>query len=62
MYYGQFDPPVDRFLQERYFSDSPRNGVLIERGGFDGQLESSGKFFEKSLGWRAINIQPSPAI
>lgn len=62
MYYGQFDPPVDRFLHERYFPNSPRGGVLIECGAFDGQLESSCKFFEESLGWRAINVEPSPAI
>ena len=62
MYYGQFDPPVDRFIHDRYFSDSPRNGVLIECGAYDGNLESSCKFFEESLGWRAINVEPSPDI
>jgi hypothetical protein len=36
-FYGQFDPPVDRFLFERYFAGSKRPGVFIECGAFDGE-------------------------
>ena len=61
-YYGQFDPSVDRFLHERYFLDAPPGLTLMECGAFDGEFESSGKFFEETLGWRAINIEPSPRI
>jgi FkbM family methyltransferase len=61
-YYGQFDPPVDRFLHERYFADRSGPGVLIECGAFDGVTESSCKFFEESLGWTAYNLEASPRI
>ncbi len=61
-YYGQFDPPVDRFLHERYFSTDPYNRLLIECGAFDGITENCGRFFEETLHWRCINIEPSPRI
>ena len=63
-FYGQFDPPVDRFIFERYFNVNPpmRGGVFIECGAFDGETESSAKFFEETLGWKAINIEPSPKV
>jgi len=61
-FYGQFDPPVDKFLYERYFQSMTRPGLLIECGAFDGVLESSCKYFEESLGWSCINIEASPAI
>jgi FkbM family methyltransferase len=59
-FYGQFDPPVDRFLYERYFNGRRLPGVAIECGAFDGVTESSCKFFEESLGWTCINIEPYP--
>lgn len=59
-FYGQFDPPVDRFLYERYFEGRQLPGVAIECGAFDGITESSCKFFEESLGWTCINIEPYP--
>jgi FkbM family methyltransferase len=59
-FYGQFDPAVDRFLYERYFDGRQRPGVAIECGAFDGITESSCKFFEESLGWTCINIEPYP--
>ncbi|MFN3192036.1 MAG: FkbM family methyltransferase [Aureliella sp.] len=62
VYYGQFDPPVDRTLHERYFLNASPNLTLIECGAFDGELESTGKFFEESLGWNAYNLEPSPKI
>jgi FkbM family methyltransferase len=61
-FYGQFDPPVDKFLFERYFKEFIRPGIVIECGAFDGTLESSCRFFEETLGWRAINIEASPTI
>lgn len=59
-YYGQFDPPVDRFLHERYFAGREAPGVVIECGAFDGVTESSCKFFEETLGWTAVNVEPHP--
>ena len=63
-FYGQFDPPVDKFIYETFFKDYPLNnkGFFIECGAFDGQTESSCKFFEETLGWKGINVEPSPVI
>jgi len=59
-FYGQFDPPVDRFIYERYFVGRQVPGVAIECGAFDGLTESSCKFFEESLGWACVNVEPYP--
>lgn len=61
-FYGQFDPPVDQFLYERYFADRQGPGVFIECGAFDGITESSCKFFEETLGWTAYNIEASERV
>lgn len=61
-YYGQFDPPLDQVIHERYFAHDPRDGVFVECGAFDGVTESTCKFFEETLGWRGLNIEPSPPI
>lgn len=61
MFYGQWNPPVDQFLYENYFKNI-RNGVAIECGAFDGVTESSCKFFEESMGWKTINIEPVPHL
>jgi FkbM family methyltransferase len=59
-FYGQFDPPVDRFIFERYFPDTNIQGVFVECGAFDGLTECSCKFFEETMGWKAYNIEPVP--
>ena len=59
-FYGQFDPAVDRFIYERYFVGRPGPGVAVECGAFDGLTESSCKFFEESLGWACVNVEPYP--
>ena len=61
-FYGQFDPPVDQFIFERYFPDKNIQGVSVECGAFDGLIESSCKFFEESMGWKVYNIEPVPWI
>lgn len=61
-FYGQFNPPVDKFIFQRYFKRHQGPGVALECGAFDGQLESSCKFFEETLGWQTVNIEPSPPI
>lgn len=60
-FYGQWDPPVDAVLYERYFTDR-HNGICIEAGAYDGVEESSCKMFEESLGWTAVNCEPVPFI
>lgn len=56
-FYGQFEPPVDKVIYERYFSNK-FNGISIECGAFDGLLENSTKFFEENFNWKTINIEP----
>jgi FkbM family methyltransferase len=60
-FYGQFDPPVDKVLYERYFQNKI-NGFYIECGAFDGITESSCYFFEKYLDWKGINIEASNSL
>lgn len=61
-YYGQFEPPVDRFIFERYFPDPNIKGTFVECGAYDGQTECSCKFFEESMGWTGYNFEPVPWI
>ncbi len=61
-YHGQFAPPVDQFLHERYFFDGSPGGVFVECGAFDGITKSSCKFFEETLGWFGHNLEPVPWI
>lgn len=58
-YYGQWDPPVDEVIHQTYFPNR-ENGTCIECGALDGLLESSCKFFEESMGWTCINVEPAP--
>ena len=57
MYYGQFNPPVDKILHEKYFP-SKLNGISIEAGALDGIWDSNTNFFEKNYNWKTINIEP----
>jgi FkbM family methyltransferase len=59
-FYGQFDPPVDKILYDTYFS-GVRDGFFIEAGASDGVEENCCKAFEEFLGWRGMNVEPSPA-
>jgi len=60
-FYGQFNPPVDKVLYERYFKNK-KNGISIECGAFDGLTENCTKFFEENFNWNTINIEPLPHI
>lgn len=60
-FYGQFNPPVDKVLYETYFKDK-RDGFFIECGAYDGLLDTCGKFFEESMGWKGINIEAAPRL
>lgn len=62
-FYGQFVPPQDELLFRRYFSDQgSAPGHFIECGAFDGVSESSCLFFEQTLGWTGINVEPVPDV
>ena len=60
-FHGQWNPPVDQVLYENYFRDK-RSGFFIECGAFDGRLDSCCLFFEETMGWSGINIEPSPEL
>jgi FkbM family methyltransferase len=61
-YYGQFDPPVDRYLLETFFSESSDPGFFVECGAFDGVYDSSCLIFEERFGWDGVNIEASDFI
>jgi FkbM family methyltransferase len=61
-FYGQFDPPVDKFIFDRYFRSQISQGFFVECGSSDGVSESSCYFFEEALGWKGINIEASPIL
>lgn len=61
-FYGQFDPPVDKYLFQTFFAEKETPGCFVECGAFDGVYDSSCLFFEESLGWSGINIEASPLI
>jgi len=60
-FYGQFNPPLDRVLFEHFLRDK-KGGFYIECGASDGLSENTTKFFEESMGWHGINIEPVPYL
>ncbi|MEZ6136560.1 MAG: FkbM family methyltransferase [Pirellulaceae bacterium] len=59
-FYGQFSPPLDQVIYQRYFFSRPSAGVFVECGAFDGVCESTCLMFERHLGWVGYNIEPLP--
>lgn len=57
MFYSQTGE--DEYLYEKLFKNK-RNGTYIELGALDGVLYSNTKFFEESLQWSGILIEPHP--
>jgi len=57
-FYSQYGQ--DKWLYENYFKDK-KNGVFLEIGADDGIDKSNTMFFEESMGWSGICIEPSPA-
>lgn len=58
-YYGQFDPPTDRVIEE-YFP-SKTSGVAVEVGAAQGIAASNTLHFEQ-LGWKCLCIEPNPHL
>lgn len=49
----------DQYLYENYFKDDEtQNGFFIELGAMDGVTYSNTLFFERTLGWTGILIEP----
>jgi FkbM family methyltransferase len=51
----------DKILYEKYFKDK-KNGVFLELGAMDGVIYSNTKFFEDTLGWSGVLIEPHPQM
>jgi len=60
-YYGQFSPPVDQVIYENYFKGI-KGGYFIDCGAAEGALFSCTKFFDETMGWDGICIEPSVAF
>lgn len=57
MFYSQCEEDI--LLNNNYFKNK-KNGVYLELGALDGVLYSNTKFFEDTLGWKGILIEPHP--
>jgi FkbM family methyltransferase len=51
---------VDEFLYNNYFTNI-YDGFFVECGASDGQFMSVCKFFEETMKWTGINIEPVPS-
>jgi len=58
-YYGQFDPPTDKIIEE-YF-DPSKWGIAIEVGAAHGIAASNTLHFEQ-IGWKCLCIEPNPNL
>jgi hypothetical protein len=56
-YYSQCSE--DKFLNDNFFKNK-KTGTYIELGAVDGIFQSNTKFFEDTLGWTGILIEPEP--
>jgi FkbM family methyltransferase len=56
-YYSQSKEDV--YLNTQYFKNK-KNGTYVELGAVDGVLYSNTKFFQDTLNWKGILIEPSP--
>jgi FkbM family methyltransferase len=50
----------DRFLFENFFRGK-RGGVFVDVGAYDGERFSNTLFFEKTMGWSGLCIEPLPS-
>ncbi len=50
----------DRFLLENFFRGK-RGGVFVDVGAYDGEKFSNTLFFEKTMGWSGLCIEPLPS-
>jgi FkbM family methyltransferase len=50
----------DRFLLENFFRGK-RGGVFVEIGAYDGETFSNTLFYERTMGWNGLCIEPLPS-
>jgi FkbM family methyltransferase len=58
-YYSQSGQ--DQYVNENFFFNK-ENGVFVDVGAFDGVLGSNTCFFERTLNWKGICIEPNPEL
>ena len=58
-YFGQYKQ--DKYVNETFFKGKT-DGIFVDIGAHDGITCSNSYFFEKSLGWKGICIEPLPNI
>lgn len=58
-FYSQYQQ--DQYVYENFFKNK-RNGVFVDIGAHDGITLSNTYFFEKTMGWTGICIEPIPEI
>ncbi len=58
-FHSQFEQ--DRYLYQKFFKDK-RNGVFVDIGAHDGVTFSNTYFFEKTMGWTGICVEPIPEV
>lgn len=56
-YYAQLE--LDKVLHRTFFPNK-RDGFFVECGAYDGLDECTCKFFEETMGWKGLNIEPVP--
>jgi FkbM family methyltransferase len=50
----------DRFLLENFFRGK-RGGVFVDVGAYDGETFSNSLFFERTMGWTGLCVEPLPS-
>jgi FkbM family methyltransferase len=56
-FYSQFKQ--DEFLYHNFFKNKP-NGYFVDIGAYDGVDCSNSLFFEETLGWSGVCVEPNP--
>ncbi|NGX45022.1 MAG: hypothetical protein K940chlam2_00162 [Chlamydiae bacterium] len=51
----------DRYVYKKFFNHH-RNGVFVDIGAHDGVFINNTNFFEKTLGWTGICVEPNPTV
>jgi FkbM family methyltransferase len=58
-YYSQYGQ--DEYVHKQFFHDLC-DGTFVDVGAHDGVTINNTLFFEETLGWKGINIEPIPAV
>ncbi|MFK7738088.1 MAG: FkbM family methyltransferase [Pirellulaceae bacterium] len=61
-FYGQFHPPSDKVIFERYFSNYGRPGYFVECGAYDGEVDSNCRVLEEHYQWQGLNLECQPYL